>query len=252
MNDRQINSLIGKMEAMLREHFDQHDPDRIPTLTRVVTTNGCDKPHPEGWNQCTRVKGHLGPCAIMPATIANARMDERTNVGSDSTQKPIDMILHCPKCGLQHIDKDNSDDLRIQAAELGIDREGDRECERWIEDREWLNPPHRSHLCHGCGHIWRPADVPTNGVKDITTKGKADSPREWPGVLKGRILASAERWEKLTSLAGNWQNGSDITVKLMQDDATRECLIQVGEEIETGMTFEQALTGFDKPKGHAS
>src|SRR5574340_600312 len=23
----------------------------------------------------------------------------------------------------------------------------------------WDNPPHRSHLCHGCGHIWRPADV---------------------------------------------------------------------------------------------
>ncbi len=35
--------------------------------------------------------------------------------------------------------------------------------------------PHRSHLCHGCGHIWRPADVPTNGVVATKTKGKADS-----------------------------------------------------------------------------
>lgn len=35
---------------------------------------------------------------------------------------------------------------------------------------------HRSHLCHGCGHIWRPADVPTNGVAAVKTKGKADSP----------------------------------------------------------------------------
>lgn len=40
-------------------------------------------------------------------------------------------------------------------------------------------PVHRSHLCRpedgGCGHIWRPADVPTNGVDAIKTKGKADS-----------------------------------------------------------------------------
>ena len=61
----------------------------------------------------------------------------------------VNMILHCPKCGLQHVD---------------------------APDDEWTNPPHRSHLCHGCGCIWRPADVPTNGVKQIETEGRAD---EW-------------------------------------------------------------------------
>lgn len=75
--------------------------------------------------------------------------------------KPIDMVLHCPKCGLQHID-----------------------CEEWADDphdiehgqmRTWANPPHRSHLCFGCNHIWRPADVPTNGVAAIKTRGKNDS-----------------------------------------------------------------------------
>ena len=35
---------------------------------------------------------------------------------------------------------------------------------------------HRSHLCHGCGHIWRPADVPTEGVAHIETVGLNDSP----------------------------------------------------------------------------
>lgn len=90
--------------------------------------------------------------------------------------KPIDMVLHCPACGLQHIDKDNTEDLRIEAAETGRDREGDKELDRWLEDNEWTNPPHRSHLCSGCGHIWRPADVPTNGVKAVSTTGKADSP----------------------------------------------------------------------------
>ncbi len=66
--------------------------------------------------------------------------------------EPIDMVLHCPACGLQHID---APDERTPG---------------------WKNEPHRSHLCHGCRHIWRPADVPTNGVAAVKTKGKADSP----------------------------------------------------------------------------
>ena len=96
----------------------------------------------------------------------------------DMGRKSIDMVLHCPKCGLQHIDKDNYEELRIEAAELGVDREGDRELERWIEEREWPNPPHRSHLCASCKHIWRPADVCTNGVLAVKTKGQEDSPIE--------------------------------------------------------------------------
>lgn len=44
----------------------------------------------------------------------------------------------------------------------------------------WLNPPHRSHYCRpedgGCGHIWRPADVATNGVRAVQTRGANDSP----------------------------------------------------------------------------
>lgn len=65
---------------------------------------------------------------------------------------PIPMVLHCPNCDEQHID----------APEPGTD---------------WDNPPHKSHLCHACGCIWRPADVPTDGVASIKTRGKADT---WP------------------------------------------------------------------------
>ena len=75
---------------------------------------------------------------------------------------PIDMILYCPSCGMQHID----------APEPAIEHEL---CTQ-PEFPAWDNPPHRSHLCHGCGHIWRPADVPTNGVAKIQTKGRHDSP----------------------------------------------------------------------------
>lgn len=61
---------------------------------------------------------------------------------------PIRMILFCPSCGVQHVD---------------------------APAPPWTNPPHRSHLCAGCGHIWRPADVETAGVAEIATKGQDDS-----------------------------------------------------------------------------
>lgn len=76
---------------------------------------------------------------------------------------PIDMVLHCPKCHEQHIDRpdpiadDHPDGPHESCAGT------------------WTNPPHRSHQCHQCGHIWRPADVPTNGVAAVKTRGKKDS-----------------------------------------------------------------------------
>lgn len=79
---------------------------------------------------------------------------------------PIDMVLHCPKCGLQHIDAPDFEDDPSMLA-VGISRKA---------YDGWTNPPHRSHLCAGCGHVWRPADVPTNGVAAVKTKGKHDSP----------------------------------------------------------------------------
>lgn len=82
---------------------------------------------------------------------------------------PIDMVLHCPDCGMQHIDAP-SETREIRGGELCIDR--------------WDNPPHRSHKCGACGCIWRPADVATNGVREIKTRGTADT---WPrdGAARG-------------------------------------------------------------------
>lgn len=75
--------------------------------------------------------------------------------------KPLDMVLHCPECGRQHIDEPN-------------------------EAAGWGNPPHKSHLCRkedgGCGNVWRPADIPTNGVRAVATRGKADT---WPAKEGG-------------------------------------------------------------------
>ena len=77
---------------------------------------------------------------------------------------PIDMVLHCPACQVQHIDA---------PAPLAPGQHYGFNCAG--EVRPWANPPHRSHLCAVCGHVWRPADVPTNGVAAVKTKGKDDS-----------------------------------------------------------------------------
>lgn len=66
--------------------------------------------------------------------------------------EPVPMVLHCPKCGTQHVDTPEP-------------------------EKGWTNPPHKSHLCHGCGTIWRPADIATTGVRTIQSRGKDDT---WP------------------------------------------------------------------------
>lgn len=82
---------------------------------------------------------------------------------------PVDMVLHCPACGLQHID----------APDPWVAKYGEELCKAKGFSL-WTNPPHKSHLCRGCGHVWRPADVATAGVKAVSTKGKEDGPIKEP------------------------------------------------------------------------
>lgn len=101
---------------------------------------------------------------------------------------PIDMVLHCPACGLLHIDAPDNDPCRDgcqMAKDYGFSPREGHACSGscgYLQDGSprWTNPPHRSHLCAGCGHVWRPADVPTNGVAAVKTHGKADSPIHHP------------------------------------------------------------------------
>ena len=72
---------------------------------------------------------------------------------------PIKMILHCPRCGTKHVDRPDP-------------------------ASGWDNPPHRSHLCGSCQFVFRPADVETEGVEAIETRGASDSP---PEEINGKI-----------------------------------------------------------------
>lgn len=96
---------------------------------------------------------------------------------------PIPMILFCPApgCGLQHIDAEaeHDEDCATLRSWRGPDIPA-CDCDRW------MNPPHRTHTCHSCGHMWRPADIATAGVAEIETKGKHDS-----DPIRGRIPVPA-------------------------------------------------------------
>ncbi len=49
------------------------------------------------------------------------------------------------------------------------------------------------------------------------------------------------KWKQLKELCGHLQDGSQETVTLMQDDATRTICIKIGKQYFPGDTFEEAL-----------
>jgi uncharacterized Zn finger protein len=64
-----------------------------------------------------------------------------------SQDAPIPMLLWCPEC-----------------------------CERHIDVGEFATKPHHTHACQHCGHVWRPAIVPTTGVKFLPGFKNEESP----------------------------------------------------------------------------
>lgn len=107
----------------------------------------------------------------------------------DELEAPIDMVLYCPNCGTQHVDAPDSD---VPGQVMREGKPVNVPCVIKANDPgAWTNPPHRSHLCHSCGTIWRPADVPTNGVAELKTQGKADT---WP-VHAEEVVAQPARPE---------------------------------------------------------
>lgn len=54
---------------------------------------------------------------------------------------PIHIWITCPRCNELHV--------------YGVDARG----------VDWATKPHHTHTCQGCGLTWRPAKVPTVGVR---------------------------------------------------------------------------------------
>lgn len=160
--------------------------DRLPRIDVQSIHDAID-----ALKQSELVKIHGEEYAVHPvvaAELLRLHMAAKQRVPSD----PIDMVLHCPTCGMQHIDAPEEHSA-VLPRNYG----------------HWSNPPHRSHLCHGCGHIWRPADVPTNGVAAVKTTGKQDSP-----------VQQASKVEKFMDAAGLCRRCAAPT-KPLEDSALR-------------------------------
>jgi hypothetical protein len=111
--------------------------------------------------------------------LAERFVDETKNLFE---LKPIDMILHCPDCREQHIDRSTPDICQDCGAEEGEHPkdghdEGVGGCLTFVA---WLNPTHKSHRCGKCNTVWRPSEFPTNGVEQIN-RGSSDT---WPDRRK--------------------------------------------------------------------
>lgn len=132
------------------------------------------------------LKYDIGPSRGDLEQAYNAGFNAALNVAT--TSKPIDMLIFCPSCKTLHIDAPEPEgdcecghslDVHILYGDEIPEVPCSANCYCGDFEAAWTNPPHKSHLCHGCGTVFRPADVPTNGVAEINTRGENDT---WPEV----------------------------------------------------------------------
>ena len=113
-------------------------------------------------------------------------------------------------------------------------------------------PAHRSHLCRpedgGCGHIWRPADVPTNGVAAVKTKGKADSPTVTPRAVESREQSALtdEQCDAIANELSAWAVAYD-TEKYGLPLHWRGDVRRAREIIRAALATCECPTGFTTP-----
>ena len=138
---------------------------------------------------------------------------------------PIDMLLFCPRCGMQHVDAPN-------------------------EAQGWTNPPHATHTCQGCGLLWRPSNVNTNGVLHIAVIEEKHRDRilaSWPSSHRSASAALTDR--ELTALEGLIQVAS-ATYNALDDSEERgeEVILTQDHSLKIGEALE-ALNGLpdDQP-----
>jgi len=238
-------------------------------LTRMILCPGCGSkrcPHATDHRQvCTNSNepGQVGsiygtppadlppipPIAQLPgpAEVYSAAPEQAVDLLSalsrtgpaERPAPPVDMVLHCPACRMQHIDRDNSQELRIEAAQRGFIC-GSADWEAFIEQRKWTNPPHRSHLCAGCKHVWRPSDVATNGVAAVASAGKHDSPIAQPirGMDPSKGLDTATALGNLMMALSTWKATSAHTAPPAWRALVQACREMVQADAASGHAGE--------------
>ncbi len=116
----------------------------VDLLGRIVKYAREDRAHTPGTTRLARALAEAEK--LLSATAAPAA--------------PVRVHTWCPKCDLKHIDA-------LDEA-TGID---------------WATRPHKTHLCLGCGHLWKPHDYATVGVAapaaETEATAEALTPEPW-------------------------------------------------------------------------
>lgn len=87
---------------------------------------------------------------ILAAPPEPESFSNKTPTDGQASPAPIPLLLWCPLCKGRHIDRG-----------------------------EFATKPHHTHACQSCGHVWRPAIVPTVGVAFLP--GFKDAPESAEG-----------------------------------------------------------------------
>jgi hypothetical protein len=139
----------------------------------------------DGFPRCNTIASQAA-CVL---AVLNATVTHPAPIASAEEAAPVPMLLFCPHCGTQHVDAPEAFTPTGRCECSGPDECEACEQNRAAYEETWQNPPHRSHKCHACGCIWRPADVATTGVETIATVGKKDN-WDGPGAVAAHPAAA--------------------------------------------------------------
>lgn len=157
---RELGSKCAALEA---ERDDARAWVRKMQAGNVTTCAWCGLAYPPGTatHGVDELREHVKVCEKHPVRALEAERDDARErlkklmrlieggpgfMGIESDE-PIPMLLWCPACHAQHID--------APEPESG-----------------WTNPPHRTHKCKACSHLWAPANLWTEGVAELVAPGE--------------------------------------------------------------------------------
>ena len=133
----EISEIVSEADRdlMIKQHLQALDDELQARLTEIggCSNHGCYVVKPVG-------QGTNGRCHCLDDRYKVQRVVDAYKAAFTAVNEtPLDMVLHCPKCHAQHIDRN-----------------------------EWATRPHKTHLCEHCGNLWRPCQQPTCGVEALS------------------------------------------------------------------------------------
>jgi predicted RNA-binding Zn-ribbon protein involved in translation (DUF1610 family) len=118
----------------------------------------------------------IGGVDTQPSIDCKAAMAELIQLAPSTEEEPVAMRLKCPACGELHID-----------------------------EGEFATKPHHTHACQHCGHTWRPAIVPTTGVRFLPGFKNEEPPIDWKSVLPHQIRVACAECGSDTNAPGTFR-----------------------------------------------